>query len=134
MCKLLLDQQVTLDIGEDAKRWLGRQGYDPEFGARPLKRVIYQFLLTPLAKRILAGDIKAHGRVRVSVGGDSSGLRLDYQPPEDPNAPPVQPMEPLLETRGRRSVKYRQGQNTAQSGGGIPAARTFDESGWLQPI
>ena len=98
VCALLLDQQVTLEVDEDAKRWLGLQGYEVEFGARPLKRVITQHLLTPLAKKVLAGDIRAHGRVKVSVEPTQpQQLRLDVQPPDDANAPPVQPLQPLLE-------------------------------------
>ena len=98
VCKLLLDQQVQLDIRDEAKRWLGERGYDQEYGARPLKRVIYNQLLTPLAKQILAGDIKAHGSVIVTVQSDGSELHMRYVPPQDPNAPTVQPIEPLLET------------------------------------
>ena len=97
VCRLLLDQQVQLDIRPAAKRWLGLRGYDVEYGARPLKRVIYNELLTPLAKRILAGDIKAHGRVQVAVEPDESRLHMTYVPPSDPDAPIVQPIEPLLE-------------------------------------
>ena len=99
VCRLLLDQQVELDIGQDAKRWLGQRGYDPELGARPLKRVIYAHLLTPLAKQILAGSIRARGKVRVSVDGpQAQELRLSYTPPPDESeAATVQPLEPLLE-------------------------------------
>ena len=124
VCKLLLDQQVALNIRPEAKRWLGERGYDVEYGARPLKRVIYSELLTPLAKRILAGDIRAHGRVEVGVDSDGGELRLDYTPPSDPNAPAVQPIEPLLEPEDDEEVAARHAHNTA--GSAAPRAAAAD--------
>jgi ATP-dependent Clp protease ATP-binding subunit ClpB len=98
VCKLLLDQQVQLHIGAEAKKWLGQRGFDPDYGARPLKRVIVQTLLNPLAKLILKGDIKALGKVEVTVDPTGVELRLRYDPPADAaNAPRVTPIEPLLE-------------------------------------
>jgi hypothetical protein len=114
--KLLTDQQVQLDIDEAAKRWLGVQGYDVEYGARPLKRVIYQHLLTPLAKRILAGDIRAHGKVKVTFDPQlDEGLHLSYEPPP-PNvdAPPVQPLEPLLEPEDDEELRSTAGQRQSR--------------------
>ena len=132
VCKLLLDQQVQLDIRPAAKRWLGLRGYDVEYGARPLKRVIYNELLTPLAKRILAGDIKAHGQVVVDVQRDNGNeLTLTYTPPVDPNAPSVQPIEPLLEPEDDEELAARhtqqQQQQAAASGpasGSLPGTTT----------
>ena len=134
VCRLLLDQQVALDIRPDAKRWLGQRGYDVEYGARPLKRVIYSELLTPLAKRILAGDIKAHGRVEVSVQQDGAALQMAYEPPQDPNAPPVRPIEPLLEPEddeeltARASQQKRLHEEAAAAGSLTGATHSADSS------
>ena len=127
VCRLLLDQQVQLDIQPDAKRWLGARGYDVEYGARPLKRVIYNELLTPLAKRILAGDIKAHGRVVVSVQSGESELQMTYVPPQDPNAPTVQPLEPLLEPEDDEELTARHAAQPQQQVG-VPAAGSTTNS------
>ena len=122
VCKLLLDQQVELSIGEDAKRWLGAQGYDPELGARPLKRIIYQTLLTPLAKKILAGQIHAQGKVLVTVDASTNALRIDNQQPLDPNAPPVKPLEPLLEPE--EDAEIVRSTTTSAGAGGAAAQQT----------
>ena len=122
--KLLSDQQVQLRVDDAAEHWLGVQGYDVEYGARPLKRVIYQHLLTPLAKRILAGDIRAHGTVSVTVdAAKGEGLQLSYQPPPpDVDAPPVQPLEPLLEPEDDEELKHSRAQKQSaaehRAGGG----------------
>ena len=55
--KLLADRKITLDIDEAAKAWLADKGYDPVYGARPLKRVIQRELQNPLAQQILEGRI-----------------------------------------------------------------------------
>ena len=53
-----------------AKQLLAREGYDPQFGARPLKRTIQQQLLDPLAQRILSGDFKPGEIIRVTAQAD----------------------------------------------------------------
>jgi ATP-dependent Clp protease ATP-binding subunit ClpB len=65
--KLLADRKITLEIDEDAKAWLANTGYDPVYGARPLKRVIQRQLQNPLASMLLAGTIKDGDTVHVSV-------------------------------------------------------------------
>src|SRR5947199_139881 len=65
--KLLEDRTVALDIDADAKKWLANAGYDPVYGARPLKRVIQRELQNPLAERILAGEIRDGDTVRVTA-------------------------------------------------------------------
>ncbi|WP_456476531.1 AAA family ATPase, partial [Oceanithermus sp.] len=66
--KRLAERRITLELTDEAKRWLGERGYDPVFGARPLKRVIQKELETPLAKEILAGNVKEGDTVLVKVG------------------------------------------------------------------
>jgi ATP-dependent Clp protease ATP-binding subunit ClpB len=59
-------QQLTLDLDAAATRHLAKEGYDPQFGARPLKRAIQQFLLDPLAMKLLDGEVKTGDRVKVT--------------------------------------------------------------------
>ena len=65
--KLLDDRKVTLEIDAEAKKWLANAGYDPVYGARPLKRVIQRELQNPLAEKILAGEIRDGDTVRVTA-------------------------------------------------------------------
>jgi ATP-dependent Clp protease ATP-binding subunit ClpB len=74
--KLLADRKVALEIDAEAKKWLANAGYDPVYGARPLKRVIQRELQNPLAEKILAGEIRDGDTVRVTA----SPLGLLLQP------------------------------------------------------
>ena len=65
--KLLEDRKISLDLDDDAMTWLANRGYDPVYGARPLKRVIQKHLQNPLASLILEGKVKDSEAVRVSV-------------------------------------------------------------------
>jgi len=65
--KLLADRKITIDLDEQAKTWLANRGYDPAYGARPLKRVIQRHVQDPLAEQILAGGVKDGDTVHVSV-------------------------------------------------------------------
>ncbi|TPW30760.1 ATP-dependent chaperone ClpB [Martelella alba] len=67
---LLADRKITLDLGADARDWLADKGYDPAYGARPLKRVIQQTVQDPLAEKILGGEIEDGAHVKVSAGSD----------------------------------------------------------------
>jgi len=66
--KLLADRKVTLELSDAARGWLGRVGYDPVYGARPLKRAVQRYLQDPLADLILRGDVKDGATVRVGEG------------------------------------------------------------------
>ena len=66
--KLLRDRKITLDLTEAAKRWLGRVGYDPVYGARPLKRAVQRYLQDPLAEKLLGGEIPDGSTVRIDEG------------------------------------------------------------------
>ena len=65
--RLLAERKISLEVDEDAKAWLADTGYDPVYGARPLKRVIQRQLQNPLAKMLLAGALKDGETVQVSV-------------------------------------------------------------------
>ncbi|MCW2389111.1 ATP-dependent Clp protease ATP-binding subunit ClpB [Sphingobium sp. B11D3B] len=66
--KLLKDRKVTLDLTDGARAWLGRVGYDPVYGARPLKRAVQKYLQDPLADLILRGEVPDGATVRVDEG------------------------------------------------------------------
>jgi ATP-dependent Clp protease ATP-binding subunit ClpB len=68
--KLLEERKITLTLDADARDWLATKGWDPAYGARPLKRVIQRYLQDPLAEMILAGEIKDADRVAISVEGN----------------------------------------------------------------
>ncbi len=68
--KRLVEQEVTLEVSQAAKVALADEGYDPQFGARPLKRVIQRRIVDPLATEILRGRIAQGGGVRVDFKGD----------------------------------------------------------------
>ncbi|MBB5044425.1 ATP-dependent Clp protease ATP-binding subunit ClpB [Shinella fusca] len=67
---LLADRKIVLDLDEEAVHWLAEKGYDPVYGARPLKRAIQKHLQDPLAEKILAGEIPDGSIVKVTAGSD----------------------------------------------------------------
>jgi ATP-dependent Clp protease ATP-binding subunit ClpB len=71
---LLKDRKITLSLSDEAKAWLGRVGYDPVYGARPLKRAIQRYLQDPLADMLLRGGIPDGATVTVEEG--DGGLEL----------------------------------------------------------
>jgi len=68
VAKLLKDRKITLDLSDAAKRWLGRVGYDPVYGARPLKRAVQRYLQDPLAEKLLGGEIPDGSTVTIDEG------------------------------------------------------------------
>ena len=68
--KRLAGRKITLEIDPAAKAWLAEEGYDPVYGARPLKRVIQRSLQDPLAEMILSGDVMDGATVTISAGVD----------------------------------------------------------------
>ncbi len=70
LLRRLAGRKIALDLDESAKKWLADEGYDPVFGARPLKRVIQRAVQDPLAEMILAGDVRDGDRITVTAGAD----------------------------------------------------------------
>ncbi|PAW76549.1 MAG: ATP-dependent chaperone ClpB [Pedosphaera sp. Tous-C6FEB] len=68
--KRLAQQHLTLDVDKSARKFIAKEGYDPQFGARPLKRAVQEHLLDPLATKLLEGEFKPGDRVKVSANGD----------------------------------------------------------------
>jgi ATP-dependent Clp protease ATP-binding subunit ClpB len=75
---LVSDRQIELEIGEDARDLLAEEGYNPSYGARPLKRVIQTRLQDPLAEALISGEISEGQKVRVSVADGKLAIdRID---------------------------------------------------------
>ena len=68
VANLLKDRKITLDLSEAAKRWLGRVGYDPVYGARPLKRAVQRYIQDPLAEKLLGGEVPDGHVVHIDEG------------------------------------------------------------------
>jgi ATP-dependent Clp protease ATP-binding subunit ClpB len=73
--KLLDDRKIRIEITDEARNWLAQKGYDPAYGARPLKRVIQKEVQDPLAEHILLGDILDGSTVKITAGSDRLNFR-----------------------------------------------------------
>ncbi|HUJ48321.1 MAG TPA: ATP-dependent chaperone ClpB [Rhizomicrobium sp.] len=90
--KLLADRKIEIDLDDKAREWLANAGYDPVYGARPLKRVIQRRLQDPLAQMMLEGKIGDGAHVKVSAGktglvinGQSFDVGDDFLEPDAPS-------------------------------------------------
>jgi ATP-dependent Clp protease ATP-binding subunit ClpB len=72
---LLVDRKIHLELDDEAVEWLAQKGYDPAYGARPLKRVMQKELQDPLAEKILGGEILDGSTVKVTAGSDRLNFR-----------------------------------------------------------
>ncbi|GLT02066.1 chaperone protein ClpB [Sphingobium jiangsuense] len=77
VARLLKDRKVKLDLTEGARAWLGRVGYDPVYGARPLKRAVQKYLQDPLAEMILSGQVPDGSTVKVGEGDGQLALAVE---------------------------------------------------------
>jgi ATP-dependent Clp protease ATP-binding subunit ClpA len=81
----LADRGVTIELTEEAARWLAEKGYDEKFGARPLARVIQEYIKKPLADELLFGKLEHGGTVKVTVAGEGDDKKLAFEYfPADP--------------------------------------------------
>tara|TARA_B100000927_G_scaffold42668_1_gene30344 strand:- start:852 stop:3467 length:2616 start_codon:yes stop_codon:yes gene_type:complete len=88
LARRLNSRNIKIELDQSAKSWLANEGYDPVFGARPLKRVIQNAIQNPIAEMLLSGDIDDNDIINVSAGADGLivGDRLGksgISPPED---------------------------------------------------
>ncbi len=74
--KLLADRKIVLDLTDAARAWLGRVGYDPVYGARPLKRAVQRYLQNPLADMILRGEVRDGATVKIDEGDGKLVLQV----------------------------------------------------------
>ena len=82
----LADRGVTIELSEGAAKWIGEKGYDEKFGARPLSRVIQEYIKKPLADELLFGRLEHGGIVKVLVEGKGEDAKLVFEyVPADPS-------------------------------------------------
>ncbi|MGO3934905.1 ATP-dependent chaperone ClpB [Rhodopseudomonas pseudopalustris] len=86
LAKLLEDRKIVLDLDPAARDWLAEKGWDPAYGARPLKRVIQRHVQDPLAEMILDGTVKDGDQVAISTEGGA--LTFNGQPPHGADIAP----------------------------------------------
>ncbi len=96
----LADRNVTVELSDDARKWLAQKGYDEAMGARPMARIIQETIKTPLADDILFGRLKHGGTVRVIVAGEGAAAKLAFVFPEGPVLP--RPEADIVEASRKR--------------------------------
>jgi ATP-dependent Clp protease ATP-binding subunit ClpB len=83
MAKLLVDRKIEVTLDEPAREWLAEKGYDPAYGARPLKRVVQKYVQDPLAEKILLGEVGDGAHVSVSAGSDRLVFAVSEESPAE---------------------------------------------------
>jgi ATP-dependent Clp protease ATP-binding subunit ClpB len=96
LMKLLQDRKITLTLDAKGRQWLADKGYDPTYGARPLKRVIQKWVQDPLAQDLLAGEIGDGATVKISASRgrltiDGKEVGIESDEPSQPKSPSVVP-------------------------------------------
>jgi ATP-dependent Clp protease ATP-binding subunit ClpA len=99
----LADRGVTIELSDDAKKWLIERGYDEQMGARPMARVIQESVKKPLADEVLFGKLKDGGHVRVIVREEEGKPALAFEYPEGPVTP--KPEKDVAKKAARKSAK-----------------------------
>ncbi len=104
--KRLEDQGITIELTDAARTWLAREGFDPQFGARPLRRTLQRLVESPLSRRLLKGEFQTGDTILVDVGTDEDGkeaLVFERQP-----GPPIAvelPVKPEVNQQGSTSER-----------------------------
>ena len=111
----LSDRAVMFDLSDQAVAWLADRGYDNRMGARPLARVIQEYIKQPLAEEVLFGKLKLGGTVRVTVTGTGKAKELKLDIVDDvPVRPKAEPMPRKKRARPRKKPARKP---TKQAGG-----------------
>jgi ATP-dependent Clp protease ATP-binding subunit ClpA len=119
----LADRNVTIELAEDATRWLIEHGYDEQMGARPMARIIQEYIKKPLADDVLFGRLKSGGHVQVIVKKDELGRdTLGFEYPEGPVTPKQEKLPEPRKLRAKRRVTVRKPKPPGAKGGGTPPA------------
>jgi ATP-dependent Clp protease ATP-binding subunit ClpB len=87
--KLAADAGLVLEVSDSAREFLAREGFDPVYGARPLKRAIQRQIQDPLALHMLEEEVAEGSLVRVDVAGGGEGLEIQTVRAGDPDREPV---------------------------------------------
>jgi ATP-dependent Clp protease ATP-binding subunit ClpA len=108
----LSDRNVTIELTDEAREWLVKNGYDEAMGARPMARVIQAQIKTPLADEVLFGRLKGGGVVKVVVTADEKGAKkLGFVYPEGPAQPRLE-RDLIVAAGARRSRKRAEAANS----------------------
>ncbi|MFA5900141.1 MAG: ATP-dependent Clp protease ATP-binding subunit ClpA [Hyphomicrobium sp.] len=134
----LADRGVLIELSEEATRWLVEKGYDEKFGARPLARVIQEYIKKPLADELLFGRLEHGGTVKVVVEGKGEDRKLAFEylaadpakrskgkaSDDDDDGEMDEPQTVLVDAGASRkalpSPKERKDRSTKGSGGAVP--------------
>ncbi len=124
----LADRHITIALSQDAKDWLVERGYDEQMGARPMGRVIQEYIKKPLAEHVLFGKLKNGGHVVVTVEKDDEGFPiLGFDFPEGPAKPKPEPVAPDVRRIAKRAAAAkttkatpRKAKPKASGGGSVP--------------
>jgi ATP-dependent Clp protease ATP-binding subunit ClpA len=117
------DRQVTIELAEDATKWLIKHGYDEHMGARPMARLIQETIKKPLADEVLFGKLKSGGHVRVMLVKEESGEeKLGFEFPEGPVTPKPEKI-PIRTRPKRRPGAHRRNKPPGPRGDGGPSPR-----------
>ncbi len=130
-------RRITISVTDAARAWLAETGYDPAYGARPLRRLIQSAIGDPLARKLIAGEVTDGGTVTVDVGGDGLG-RLTPLTPRWEQAQLTQPRRsrraPWRPSRdlGSRAERFRDGRcATSSTSGGTDVL--LNQRWWGRP-
>ena len=89
VAELLRERSLKLEVDASAREYLAEIGYDPDFGARPLKRTIQREVQDPLAIKVVSGEIGEGDTVRITRGKDGLQFEIDHAPLDEPEAEAV---------------------------------------------
>jgi ATP-dependent Clp protease ATP-binding subunit ClpA len=119
----LADRNVTIELSEEASRWLVANGYDELMGARPMARIIQEHIKKPLADEVLFGKLKDGGHVRVVLIKEEDGKeRLGFEYLEGPVTPKPEKI-PVKRPRAKRSAPRKPRPPGPKGGGSGPSGR-----------
>ncbi len=115
------DRDVTIELSEEATKWLIQNGYDEQMGARPMARLIQENIKKPLADEVLFGKLKAGGHVRViKVKDDAGAEKLGFEYLDGPVTPKP---EKIPEAKPKRRSPRRKPPGGSKGDGGPPSPR-----------
>jgi ATP-dependent Clp protease ATP-binding subunit ClpA len=110
----LADRNVTIELSDEAAKWLMTKGYDEQMGARPMARVIQEYIKKPLADVVLFGVLKSGGHVRVVVSKEDDKLSFEY--PEGPITPKQEKLPEPRKNRVKRRASPRKPRSSGPKG------------------
>jgi ATP-dependent Clp protease ATP-binding subunit ClpA len=117
----LADRDVTIELSEDATKWLIEHGYDEQMGARPMARLIQEHIKKALADEVLFGKLKGGGHVRVIVVKDEADRdKLGFEYLDGPVTPKPEKLPEPRRARAKRSPSTRRYKPQGPKGGGDP--------------